>query len=155
MDRMEADRGEDWLPAIVPAVKLAFAADPENAHGLRSRAFDLLLAAGVADAEVGAAVRRVDPGNEEGLYERYVEVALSRVGAKDELPGALAMLEALFAAGEIRDPGRAIDLRKAAVVLSARHLDLPEKARIHARALRALRPDDPDIESFLERVLGK
>jgi thioredoxin-related protein len=155
LDHMESIAGEAWAPALVPAATTAAAFDADGTRGLRDRAIEMLLAARVVDDEVKAAVIAADPSNEKGMYERYVEAAISKVSSEKQLPGALALIEGLFDAGEVKDPGRRVNFRASAAFWSFQFLKDEARARKHATVLKAMNPENPRIRQLVQRILGE
>lgn len=145
------DVGQARLGAIV---KAAFKSDPDNAKGIKLRATEALLKAGMYDADVAGAARSLDPKNEKGLLERCVDAQTGALSSLEDVKAVCQTIEELAAMGEFKDK----ELGKKLCVNTAwfyfQHLKNPEKAKEWAKRAQALGIENPRWNQVLEKILG-
>jgi len=89
------DAGSPFVEPLVGPVRWALEHDPSNEKGLKLRAVEALVGAGVAEPDVMEAARVLDPKNEKGLLEKVVEAQFMAVRDKDGAEAAVAALTSL------------------------------------------------------------
>jgi thioredoxin-related protein len=147
------DAGSPFVAQLAEPARWALQADPRNERGLKLRALKALMAAGLADDEILAAGRELDPKNEAGLLEQAVSAQFQKV---DDDTAARAALEALDHLAPLGFKDKEIGFRlhlTAASWCAGPLQDRPGVVR-HAEAAKAIGSQDPQALQVLEQLLA-
>jgi thioredoxin-related protein len=134
-------------------VKAGFDSDPENKSGLRAKAAKAMFKSGTAEEDVIAAASKLDPKNEQGLFEYALLAKAQSVHDADGAKAAFAEIDALFAGGGVKD--KAVRKQLAIVGMSfANHPQvMNDKAKAKAYALRVRECGYEDGEDRLKKFV--
>ncbi len=121
----------------------------------RVRIVKALLGAGRVDETVKSAVMEIDPKNEQGLYEQWVEAYMGTISSKEQLKDAVKVIEAYDALGKVHDKQVALRLCINAAFWNHKFLNNPEAAKKWAlRAKELGAADNPRLKPLLDQILG-
>lgn len=138
--------GQDILADVI---KEAYEFDADNAKGYKLKATRFLLDAGMGDDEVFAAVRDLDPKNEEGMLELAVRGAVNNASSLEDLPGLIEQIQMIDELG-IKDEEIAKELYFNGAYWAWSFTDQPDLARSFGHKLEATAGDDENVQVFLK-----
>ena len=134
-------------------VKSTFQYDPDNAKGLKQRATNALLIAGVYDEEIDVAAHELDPNNEAGLLERAVAAKCKSIRSPDQVKAACAEIVALDKLGPIKDPQIARDIYVSGALWSKQFVKDDDCAKILAEKAMQYVQDDERLVKMLNEII--
>lgn len=141
-------------PALAKVVKEALTLDADNKMGLKAQALKAILAAGQGDEAVVGMAKELDPKNENGLFERYVESVFGRVNDEDTCKAAIKALEELDGLGGAKDKELGVRLLSNAAMWCQGPLQDSANAKKWAQKAKDLKPENERMLKMLEEILG-
>lgn len=155
IEKLDGMKADDIGIGVYADVVHRVATDEATPEDVKIRAMKALLKTGQADDALKAEVREVDADNEKGLLEIVVNQEISRT-KKEEIAQSLKKVEELDALGPIKDKEIAIHMYVNAAFWNFRPDLLNDRAaaRKWAEKAKALGVENPQIQKFLDQVLG-
>jgi thioredoxin-related protein len=133
----------------------AFAKQAIDSPALATRAVGALLKAGVVDADVEAAVERLDPKNQEGLREQVVMARMGSLRSIDDVGAWTDSAIALVDDFGVRSTDVARELYTNVAYMCNRYLERPEDAKRFANlALEVGGIEDEGTLEMLRQIVG-
>lgn len=141
-----------FVSKVAAVIAAAYTVDADNKAGLKLKAVEAMLKAGLTDAATIAAGKAIDPKNATGLYERIVGADLASIRAKEQIAPWVKSLDDLLAAGPFKDVKIGKQLLANATMMSKQYLNDVAKAKVYATKLKELGLDGPDDERLKQLV---
>lgn len=154
VEKFEASFGKSLLSvSYIDSIVWAIDYDADNAKGMQRMAIDLLLEKGAATEKVFTSAMKLDPKNEEGLYEQVVQSRFMTVSSDETAKAAMTALDALAALG-FKDSKVGFGMHLQAAMWCSGPLEDAEAAKKHAAAAKAIGSDDERAMKELDKILN-
>ena len=151
--QLEGLDGESpFADPLAKALRWALTFDADGTKGLKKRLVETYVKKGIFDDEIYAAGIGIDPKNEDGLYEKLVELRFGGVRDDETARAALTALDAVAALG-FKDTELGFGLTFQAAMWSNGPLEDPEGAKRYAEAAKAIGSEEQRMLDELDKIL--